>query len=105
MIRFEQIQRLSDRIAEQFEPEKIVLFGSYAYGTPKELSDVDLLIILKYEGHPHDKSIEIWNTVQPDFPVDLLARDPEDTNRRYAEYDPLIREALDRGTVLYDRHR
>ena len=37
--------------------------------------------------------------------VDLLARRPEDTARRYEEGDPLIREALDRGKVLYERHR
>jgi predicted nucleotidyltransferase len=104
MIAFDKIQELSDRIAATFSPEKIVLFGSYAYGDPKEFSDVDLLIIMNYEGHPHDKSIEIWDAVRPGFSVDLLARKPDDTLRRYSEYDPLIREALDKGKILYERN-
>jgi hypothetical protein len=48
--------------------------------------------------------LEILNRVAPDFAVDLLARRPEDTARRYLEGDPLIREALDHGKVVYERH-
>lgn len=104
MVTLDKICELSDRIASVFSPEKIVLFGSYAYGNPKEWSDVDLLVILNYEGHPHDKSVEIWSALRPQFSVDLLARRPEDTERRYKEFDPLIREALDKGKVLYERN-
>ena len=45
----------------------------------------------------------ILNAVDPPFAVDLLARRREDTARRYDQGDPLIREALDRGCVLYER--
>ncbi len=51
------------------------------------------------------KSLEIINRVNPPFAVDLLARRPDDTQRRYAQGDPLIREALDQGRVLYERSR
>ncbi len=82
-----------------------MLFGSHAYGRPGRDADVDLLVILPFEGSPFRKSLEILNRVNPRFPIDLLARTPSDTMRRYREGDPLIKEALDRGKVLYaQRH-
>ncbi len=105
MIDQKKIAELSGRIAREFQPEKIFLFGSHAYGEPRADSDVDLLVVLPFEGKGIRKSLEILNRLNPDFPVDLLARRPEDTARRYEEGDPLIREALDRGKVLYERHR
>ncbi len=105
MVDYKNIAELSERIAREFQPERIILFGSYAYGEPRPDSDVDLLVVLPFEGKGFRKSLEILNRVAPRFSVDLLARCPDDTARRYAEGDPLIREALDRGKVLYERHR
>ena len=105
MVDERRIAKLSERIAREFQPERIILFGSYAYGLPEEGSDVDLLVILTFEGQGFWKSLEILNRLSPDFPVDLLARKPGDTQRRYMEGDPLIREALDNGQVLYERDR
>jgi predicted nucleotidyltransferase len=99
------IAKLSEQIVREFQPERIILFGSYAYGQPRPDSDVDLLVVLPFEGKAFRKSVEILNRISPEFSVDLLARRPEDTARRYAEGDPLIREALDHGKVLYERHR
>lgn len=95
---------LCQRIAAEFHPERIILFGSYATGRPTPDSDVDLLVILPFEGRNLTKSLEILNRTNPQFPSDLLARTLEDTARRYQEGDPLIREALDHGKVLYERH-
>ena len=103
MVSQEAIRDLSSRIAREFSPDKIVLFGSYACGTASEDSDVDLLVILPFEGRSMRKSLEILNTVDPHFSVDLLARRPDDTARRYVAGDPLIREALDHGVALYER--
>lgn len=100
----ETIQGLADRIAAKYHPDKVVLFGSRAYGTPNADSDADLLVILPFEGKPFRKSLEILNYLDVRFPLDLIARQPEDVERRYREGDPLIREALDRGRVLYERH-
>ena len=105
MVDQRRIAELSERIVREFQPERIILFGSYAYGQPRPDSDVDLLVVLPFEGKGFRKSLEILNQISPEFSVDLLARRPEDTARRYAEGDPLIREALDRGKVLYERHR
>lgn len=104
MVDEKSIFELSERIVKEFQPERIILFGSYAHGHPTPDSDVDLLVILPFEVRNLRKSLEILNRVAPEFSVDLLARRPDDTARRYAEGDPLIREALDHGKVLYERH-
>lgn len=58
MISYSQIQAFSQQIVEQFQPEQIILFGSYAYGQPSQGSDVDLLVILPFEGLPVHKAIK-----------------------------------------------
>lgn len=105
MVDQKRIEELCEQIAQEFQPEKIILFGSYACGRPRPDSDVDLLVVLRFEGKAFRKSLEILNRVAPEFSVDLLARRTDDTARRYSEGDPLIREALDHGRVLYERHR
>lgn len=104
MIAQDRIRDVSERIAQQFAPDRIILFGSYAYGSPNEGSDVDLLVVLPFEGKPYRKAAEIAAAVHAGFPLDILARRPDDIERRYREADPLVREALDRGRTLYDRH-
>jgi predicted nucleotidyltransferase len=104
MVDDQTIHELCNLIVQEFHPERIILFGSYAYGNPNQGSDVDLLVVLPFEGKNFRKSLEILNRTNPRFPIDLLARRPDDTERRYREGDPLIREALDRGKVLYERH-
>ena len=105
MVAMNDIQAVVNRIAQAFDPERVVLFGSHARGTATNDSDVDLLVILSFEGKPFWKSLEITNYVNPAFAIDLLARRPDDTQRRYAQGDPLIREALDQGRILYERSR
>ncbi len=103
MVAHQTIQELCDRILRDFQPECVILFGSYAYGNPTPDSDMDLPVVLPFEGKNLWKSLEILNRTNPRFPIDLLARRPDDTERRYREGDPLIREVLDHGKVLYNR--
>jgi len=105
MIEDRRVQGFCDRIVQEFQPERIILFGSHASGAPTPDADVDLLVLLPFEGKSFRMSLEILNRTKPPCPIDLLARTPEDTARRYREGDSLIREALDRGKVLYERHR
>ena len=104
MVDFSAIQEVAQRIVREFHPDRIILFGSYAYGTPAPGSDVDLLVLLPFEGKAFRKSLEILNRVNATVPLDLLARRPDDPARRYKEGDPLIREAIDHGKVLYERN-
>jgi predicted nucleotidyltransferase len=103
MVAMNTILQVSERIAKEFDPDRIILFGSHAYGTPKEYSDVDLLVIMPFDGTGFDKSLEILEKVNPRFPIDLIVRRPDDVERRYRDCDPLIRDALDDGRLLYER--
>ena len=102
MITMRQIEDVSGRIAAEFEPERILLFGSYAWGAPSPDSDVDLLVILPFEGKAVAKSVEMRLKIKPPFPVDLLVRTPEKIHERLALGDPFIRSILDKGKVLYE---
>lgn len=102
MIDDKDIVALAERIAREFEPERIILFGSYAYGTPTEDSDVDLLVILPFEGNHTRKAIEILNKADPRFPIDLLARTPEQVRWRVEQGDFFLREITQKGKVLYE---
>jgi len=103
MIAFQDIQKLCEQIVARFNPERIILFGSYAQGEPTNDSDVDLLVIMRFDGKPVRMAIEILKALDYSFPIDLLVRCPEDIERRYQGYDPLIRQAVNHGKVLYAR--
>ncbi|MDP8241141.1 MAG: nucleotidyltransferase domain-containing protein [Candidatus Hatepunaea meridiana] len=103
IVTMDNIIKLNKQIVQLFQPEKVILFGSYAYGNPSVDSDVDLMVILPFEGRSFRKSLEILNKTNPHFAIDLLAQRPDDIRRRYDEGDPLVREALDKGKVLYER--
>lgn len=103
MIKAEDIQGLTEQIARNFQPEKVILFGSHAHGRPREDSDVDLLVLLPFKGSGFRKALDMLNQLNPQFAVDLIVKRPEDALRRYRQGDPLLREAMDRGKVLYER--
>ncbi|HET9136350.1 MAG TPA: nucleotidyltransferase domain-containing protein [Candidatus Kapabacteria bacterium] len=103
MITLEQIESLSSDIARKFDPDKIILFGSYAYGTPTAGSDADLLVIMPFEGHPLDKMSEIVYALNPRIAVDLQVRTPTMIERRIEMGDPFMKEILNNGRVLYER--
>jgi uncharacterized protein len=103
MITQEQIQNLTDDIVRNFNPEKIILFGSHAYGVPKDWSDADLLVIMQFEGNPLQKMSDIVYKVSPRIPVDLLVRTPEMIEKRIKLGDPFMKEITSNGKVLYQR--
>jgi uncharacterized protein len=102
MISFSEIQAFSQQIAEKFQPERIILFGSYAYGQPTEDSDVDLLVILPFEEMPVQKAIAIRQQVRSPFPLDLMARTAEQVQQRLEMGDFFIRDIMEKGHVLYE---
>ncbi len=102
MISPASIKEVAHRIVRAFNPERIILFGSHAYGTPGPNSDVDLLVVLPFEGKAWRKAAEILTRAKPPFPVDLLVRTPEQVQERLRFGDVLITEALTRGEVLYE---
>ena len=102
MIDERSIRELTDRIVREFNPERIILFGSYSYGTPFEGSDIDLLVVLPFEGHGIRKAAEIVDRVKPTIPVDIVVRTPEDIERRLGLNDFFLKEIVGSGKVLYE---
>lgn len=102
MITPAQIQRVSDEIARKFQPERIILFGSYAYGTPTEDSDVDLLVVMPFEGRKAKQAFAIRSAVYAGFPMDLIPITPERLQYRIEIEDFFLREVVEKGKVLYE---
>ena len=102
MVDEDKIMSLSERIAREFQPERIILFGSYAYGTPSTDSDVDILVVMPFKGKAARKALDILSKVKPGFPIDLLVRTPEQVRERLANNDFFMREIFARGQVLYE---
>jgi predicted nucleotidyltransferase len=102
MVSHSQIQAFSQQIVEQFQPEQIILFGSYAYGQPNQDSDVDLLVILPFEGLPVYKAIEIRKKLRPTFSLDLITRTSKQIQQRLDMGDFFIQDILKRGRILHE---
>jgi uncharacterized protein len=96
------IHRYADAIAAEFHPDKIVLFGSYAYGTPHEASDVDLLVVMPTR-NPHDQAVRIQYRLTAPFPVDLTVRTPQQLASRLGEGESFLTTVMSRGKVLYEK--
>ena len=94
------------KIVQELNPEKIVLFGSYAYGTPNPHSDVDLLVIMKTKASLKDRSWAVSRLLLPrPFPVDILVKTPSEVKKSLDAGDFFLKEILKRGKVLYDRNK
>lgn len=98
-----EIQKFAQRLGEVFSPQRVILFGSYAYGQPTQDSDVDLMVIMPlYNCTPVEKSVEIRLKLRPSFPMDILVRTPERVRERLALGDIFMREVFSKGRVLYE---
>ena len=100
-VKRQEIRRVCAQIARLFKPERIVLFGSYAYGRPTADSDVDLLVVMPFDGKGFRKASEIRSRIDADFPLDLLVRTPKEVNRRLTGGDFFLREITEKGELLY----
>ena len=97
-----EIQAACNTIVREFAPEQVILFGSYAYGTPTEHSDVDLLVVMPIpESERHCKEREIRERIPHGFDIDVLVRSPEEITFRVAHNDWFLREILEKGNLLY----
>ena len=94
------IRRYAQQVAERFRPDQIILFGSYAYGTPHEESDVDLMVIVPCRNEL-DMSVKISWELEAPFPMDLLVRTPAQWLWRTREGESFSTEILTKGKVLY----
>ena len=90
------------RLAREFRPQRIVLFGSHARGQARKNSDVDLLVVLPFRGRSARKSADIQMRLRPTFPLDLLVRTPAQIRRRLAQGDSFLLEVMEKGRILHE---
>src|SRR5437879_12052592 len=79
-----EIRRFARQVAERFHPDKIILFGSHAYGTPHADSDVDILVIMPARNQI-DQACRIDDAIDPPFAPELIVRTPMDVAWALAE--------------------
>jgi predicted nucleotidyltransferase len=93
-----QIRSYCRIVAREFQPEKIILFGSYATGSATCDSDVDLVVVMPFRGSATDKVVEIRGRVEAPFPMDLLVWRPKQVRKENSFTRSILRE----GKVMYE---
>jgi predicted nucleotidyltransferase len=98
------IRKYVRQVVEKFRPQRVILFGSHAYGKPDADSDVDLLVVMPAKNEL-SQSIRIGQATDAPFPLDLLVRTPEKLAQRLAWNDWFLKDVVEKGIVLYDSAR
>jgi predicted nucleotidyltransferase len=100
------ILEIVDRIKMEYQPEKIILYGSYAYGKPTEDSDIDLFIVKDTDKRRVDRFVEVKRLIyEPGRRISIspIVYTPREVEGRLALGDDFVEEVLTRGEVLYAR--
>ncbi len=96
------IRRCAREVAQRFQPDKIILFSSSAYGQPDADSDVDILVVMPARNQI-DQAVWIDRAVDAPFPLDLIVRTPRNMAWRLKEGDDFLREIVAKGKILYEK--
>lgn len=95
---------IAEFIKQRFAPQKIILFGSYAYGKPNENSDIDLLIIMNTKMKPYKQAsiirLYLDEILKENYPIDIIVRTPEEVEKRLKEGDFFFKGILKEGVPL-----
>lgn len=98
------VRRVIDAIARNYDPERIIVFGSRAAGTAWDDSDVDILVVKRTEKSPRERTLEVLQTLPIDRPaVDVLVRTPEEIAERLEMGDSFFHDVVRQGIVVYER--
>ncbi|MCL4514407.1 MAG: nucleotidyltransferase domain-containing protein [Firmicutes bacterium] len=98
------IEEIVQKIVAEYAPQKIILFGSHAYGHPDEESDLDLLVIKDTDKRPIERWTDLKRTLRDRdraTSVSPIVYTPKELEERLASGDFFIREVLEKGEVLY----
>ena len=96
------IDNVVRQIAEKFKPNKIILFGSYAYGKPTQVSDVDLLVVMDSSIKENQLSVTIRKAIDYHFGLDLIVKTPKSLSSRIELGDFFLKEIMQKGKVVYE---
>ncbi|MBI2339198.1 MAG: nucleotidyltransferase domain-containing protein, partial [Deltaproteobacteria bacterium] len=102
----EILQTISQKIVENFQPQKVILFGSHAWGKPKPESDIDLLVVTNALSplRPAQRRLQVKHVCQPPLvPMDVLVHTPEEIGEKSEAGDLFLAKILAEGKVLYDK--
>jgi len=98
------LEKIVQRIISGFDPQKIMLFGSYAYGQPTPDSDLDLLIVMQTEEKPHKRAAPIRKLLKDiGIPKDIVVKTPEEFERFGNIVGNIVYPAAQRGKILYEK--
>ncbi len=93
-----------EKLIREVNPEKIILFGSYAYGNPTPDSDVDLLVIVRTDEPYRERYLRVAMALRPRlFPLDLIVKTPEEVEEALQTFSPFLQEIYTKGICLYER--
>ena len=96
------IKTIVSQIKQQYKPEKVILFGSRAYGKPDENSDLDFAIIKDTKKSYHERLIEVRRLVRTTTPIDFFVFTPSEA-RALKKNNPFVAEIFEKGKVLYEQ--
>ncbi len=98
------LQLMAEKIKEKFNPQKIILFGSYASGNPTEDSDIDLLVIMetkeRYSLEATRIRLYLDETLGFMYPMDIIVRSPNEVEKRISQGDFFLKTILTKGVYL-----
>ena len=96
------IRKVTRQIVQQFHPQKVILFGSYAYGQPTEDSDVDLLVVMDTNESPLPVAAKIAAAIEHPFPLDIVVRTPGEFASAVQRRGVFATEVATKGITLYE---
>ena len=98
----QKIQAIVDKIVKEYQPEKIILFGSWAWGEPHEDSDVDFFIVKESDKDVIERMREVYKIIfGSGIPTDVLVYTPHQTEQRLNLGDPFLKKIFNSGKILY----
>jgi predicted nucleotidyltransferase len=104
MIDSDKINEVVNRIAINFNPERIILFGSYANGIPDNGSDLDLLIIQETDLPMHKRGLDIrLSLIGTMIPIDVLVYTKKEFDEEKKKRFSFINSAIRNSKVIYER--
>ena len=104
----QDLQRLLDKLIAEYAPQKVILFGSHAYGEPDQHSDLDLLIVKETSETPFRRRVQVGRIVQDKrrkTPIQPLVITPQELASQLEKGDPFLIEIMEKGEILYDGPR
>lgn len=98
-----EIQKIINQIVKNYKPEKIILFGSFAYGKSKENSDVDLVVIKKTKKRFGARLFEVVKFIKSRMGTDVLVYTPEEWKRGLKKNHYFLKEIKNKGKLVYEK--